>query len=143
MKSGRRGSRELALQGLYQWQLSGAEPGAIEAQLAAAKGSEKSDRAYFSQLLAGSVREAAELRNALEPFIDRRFEELSPIERGIMMIGAYELRHCVEVPYRVVINEAVELAKSYGGTDGFRYVNGVLDKLAAALRPAEVARRRA
>ena len=143
MKSGRRGSRELALQGLYQWQLSGAEPGAIEAQVAAENGFEKSDRGYFSQLLAGSVRDAGELRNALEPFLDRKFEELSPIERGIMMIGAYELKHCSEVPYRVVINEAVELAKSYGGTDGFRYVNGVLDKLAAALRPGEIGKRRA
>jgi transcription antitermination protein NusB len=142
MKSGRRGSRELALQGLYQWQLSGAEPGVIEAQLAAAKGAEKSDRAYFSQLLAGALREADALRAALEPYLDRKFEELSPIERGIMMIAGYELKHCVEVPYRVVINEAVELAKTYGGTDGFRYVNGVLDKLAAALRPDETARRR-
>ena len=143
MRSGRRGSRELALQGLYQWQLSGAEPGVIETQLAAAKGFEKSDRAYFSQLLAGTVNEADQLRIALEPFIDRKFEELSPIERGIMMIGAFELQHCIEVPYRVIINEAIELAKSYGGTDGFRYVNGVLDKLAGALRPDEVARRRA
>jgi N utilization substance protein B len=143
MRSGRRGSRELALQGLYQWQLSGAKPGVIEAQLTAVKGFEKSDRAYFSQLLTGTVREADELRNALEPFIDRKFEELSPIERGIMMIGAFELKHCIEVPYRVVINEAVELAKSYGGTDGFRYVNGVLDKLAAALRPDEIGKRRA
>jgi transcription antitermination protein NusB len=142
MRSGRRGSREFALQGLYQWQLSGAEPATIEAQLAAAKGFDKSDRAYFSQLLAGAVQEADELRRALEPFLDRKFEALSPIERGIMMIGGYELRHCIDVPYRVIINEAVELAKSYGGADGFRYVNGVLDKLAAALRPDEIARRR-
>ena len=143
MKSGRRGSREFALQGLYQWQLSGAEPPAIEAQLATARGFDKCDRAYFSTLLAGAVREAAELRAALEPFLDRKFDELSPIERGVMMIAGYELMRCSEVPYRVVINEAVELAKSYGGTDGFKYVNGVLDKLAAALRPGEIARRRA
>jgi N utilization substance protein B len=142
MRSGRRGSREFALQGLYQWQLSGAEPAVIEAQISTAKGFEKSDRAYFSQLLAGAVQEAAELRDVLQPFLDRKFGELSPIERAIMMIGGFELKHCPEVPYRVVINEAVELAKSYGGTDGFRYVNGVLDKLAAALRPGEVARRR-
>jgi N utilization substance protein B len=141
MKGGRRGSRELALQGLYQWQVARTDAAAIRAQLAGARGFEKSDRPYFALLLEGAIGEAAPLQDALQPFLDRTFEELSPIERGILMLAAYELIHCIEVPYRVVINEAVELAKSYGGTDGFKYVNGVLDKLAGRLRPAEVARR--
>lgn len=137
-KSTRRRSRELALQGLYQWQLSGKEPAMIAAELAESEGFEKSDVAYFRTLLDGAVRNARELEVQITPFLDRRFVELSPIERGILLLSAYELQRELEVPYRVVINEAVELAKIYGGTDGHKYVNGVLDKLAAQLRELEV-----
>ena len=140
-RSGRHRSREFALQGLYQWQLSGTDAAAIERQLSDVKGFDKTDRAYFSALLEGSIRDAQRLEQALQPYLDRKCSELSPIERAILLIAAYELESQPEVPYRVVINEAVELAKSYGGTDGFKYVNGVLDRLAADARPLEVGRK--
>lgn len=142
MRNSRHRSREFALQGLYQWQLAGTDAATIEAQLSAAKGFDKVDHGYFSAILGGAIREAQHLRQALQPCLDRKFEQLSPVERAILLIGGYELEHQPEVPYKVVINEAVELAKSYGGTDGFKYVNGVLDKLAVALRPQEVAEQR-
>ena len=110
----------------------------IAAELAESEGFEKSDVAYFRTLLVGAVRDARELEAQITPFLDRRFVELSPIERGILLLSAYELQRELEVPYRVVINEAVELAKVYGGTDGHKYVNGVLDKLAGQLRELEV-----
>ena len=94
----------------------------------------------FSALLSGSIRESQHLEALLQPYLDRKCSELSPIERAILFIAAYELENELEVPYRVVINEAVELAKSYGGTDGFKYVNGVLDKLAGSTRPNELVR---
>ena len=137
MKTNRRRSREFALQGLYQWQLAGTDPAAIARQLAEAKGFDKVDPEYFKALIEGTVAAAQELEREIAPLLDREFSRLSPVERGILLLGAYELAHRPEVPYRAVINEAVELAKSYGGTDGHKYVNGVLDKLAAQIRPAE------
>ena len=137
-KTSRRRSREFAMQGLYQWQLAGASAATIESQMANAKGFDKIDRAYFSALLEGAIRESERLQTALQPFLDRKVAELSPIERAILLIATYELENQIDIPYRVVINEAVELAKSYGGTDGFKYVNGVLDKLAADKRPLEI-----
>ena len=139
-KTSRRRSREFAMQGLYQWQLAGTDAATIETHMAVAKGFDRIDRPYFSSLLAGSIREAQRLEQSLQPFLDRKCAELSPIERAILFIAAYELENQPDVPYRVVINEAVELAKSYGGTDGFKYVNGVLDKLAADKRQHEIAR---
>ena len=138
MKTDRRRSREFALQGLYQWQLAGTDPATITRQLAEAKGFEKVDAEYFGMLLDGAVAAAADLERDLAPVLDRDFSRLSPVERGILLLAGYELKHRPEVPYRVVINEAVELAKSYGGTDGHKFVNGVLDKLAARLRAGEV-----
>ena len=140
-KTSRRRSREFAMQGLYQWQLAGADAATIESQMAVAKGFDKTDRPYFSSLLAGTIRESGRLEEALQPYLDRKCAELSPIERAILFIAAYELENHADIPYRVVINEAVELAKSYGGTDGFKYMNGVLDKLAADKRPLEIVRR--
>ncbi len=138
MKSSRRRSREFALQGLYQWQLAKTGPETIARQLAEARGFDKLDAAYFSALLEGAIGCARELEHELEPCLDRPFAGLSPIERGILLLAGYELMHQPAVPYRVVINEAVELAKSYGGTDGYKFVNGVLDKLAARVRGPEV-----
>ena len=140
-KSGRRRSREFALQGLYQWQLAGTDAATIEQQMSAAKGFDKTDRAYFSALLAGAIRESQRLEQSLQPHLDRKCAELSPVERAILLLAAYELENQPEVPYKVIINEAVELAKNYGGTDGFKYVNAVLDKLAADKRPLEIANR--
>ena len=140
-RSARRRSREYALQGLYQWLLSGDKgaenAGAIEAHIRETAGFARADSAHFSALLHGSIRNADALRLAIAPHLDRPFAELSPVEHAVLLIGANELAHHPDIPYRVVINESVEVAKSFGGTDGFRYVNGVLDKVAAAVRPNE------
>jgi transcription antitermination protein NusB len=137
-KSSRRRSRELAVQGLYQWQLTHKDPTIIGAELAEMEGYGKSDVEYLRALLHGAIRHAQTLEAAFQPVLDRPFAELSPVERGILLIAGYELLKELEVPYRVVINEAVELAKVYGGTDGHKFVNGVLDKAAAQLREIEV-----
>jgi N utilization substance protein B len=137
-KSTRRRAREFALQGLYQWQLARKEPVTIAAELAENPEFGKSDVGYFRTLLNGAIDNASELEAQMAPFLDRQVSELSPIERSILLLGGYELMRELEVPYRVVINEAVELAKIFGGTDGHKYVNGVLDKLAARLRQIEV-----
>ena len=137
-RSSRRRSREFALQALYQWQLSGDTADTLEKQLREAKGFDKLDEQYFLALLRGAISGVRELEEKLRPFLDRPLKELSPIEHGILLLGAYELANQPDVPYKVVINEAVELAKSFGGTEGHKYVNGVLDKLAAKLRPAEI-----
>jgi transcription antitermination protein NusB len=137
-KSPRRRARELALQGVYQWLVAGGEPDAIDAQLREHEGYEKCDSVHFDALLRGAIERAATLDAALARHVDRKTTELSPVEHGVLLIGAYELQHCLDIPYKVAINEAVELAKGYGGTDGHKYVNGVLDKVAADLRPIEV-----
>ncbi len=142
MKNARHKARELALQGLYQWLLAEEHADEIRTHLAEFKGYDKSDQKYLERLLNGVIADAKELEAAFGPLLDRPVDELSPVERGVLLIGAYELAHVPDVPYKVVINEAVELAKSYGGTDGHKYVNGVLDKLAAKLRAAEVKARR-
>ena len=136
-KSARRRSREFAMQGLYRWLLAGGDAAAVEADLQDLDGFLKSDRAHFDALLNGSIEQAAALDAVLTRHVDRKTTLLSPVEHAVLMIGVYELMHCVEIPYRVAINEAVELAKSFGGTDGHKYVNGVLDKCAAELRPNE------
>jgi N utilization substance protein B len=131
-------AREFALQGLYQWLLNGEDAGAIEAHIREAHGFDKADAAHFDAVLYGTIRQAGELRTELSPLIDRPLAQVSPIEHVALLIGAYELKNHLEIPYRVVINEAVELTKSFGGIDGHKYVNGVLDKLAASVRSVEV-----
>jgi len=143
MKSSRRRAREFAVQGLYQWQLAGHSVDEIVAQLSESTGFAKIDVDYFKVLLEGVVANEAELEKAISPALDRKFDELSPIERGVLLIGAYELIHQAETPYRVIINEAIELAKTFGGTDGHKYVNGVLDKLAQQVRAGETKARAA
>ena len=138
MKSSRRRARELALQGLYQWLLAGTAPATIRAQLAESGGYGRCDARFFDALWHGVTDEFDTLLAAFAPYLDRAPEQLSPIEKCVLAIGAWELLRAPDIPYRVVINEAVELAKAYGGTDGYKYVNGVLDKLAAAQRAAEV-----
>jgi len=141
-RSARRRAREFALQGVYAWLLRGdeglQEAGAIDAHIRSDEEFAEADAAWFKTLLHGVLREAPRLRENFVPYIDRPLEELSPIEHGILLIGSYELMNHLEVPYKVAINEAVELAKSFGGTDGFKFVNGVLDKMAAQVRTAEV-----
>jgi N utilization substance protein B len=136
-RSARRRARELALQGIYEWLVGGQDLAAVEAHIMESDGCDKADRPHLREVLHGVVDGADTLRAQFVDFIDRRPEQLSPIEHGILLIGTYELQQRPEIPYRVVINEAVELAKSFGGTEGFKYVNGVLDKVAARLRPHE------
>jgi transcription antitermination protein NusB len=140
-KSPRHKAREFVVQGLYQWQVGGQDAAAIQVQAEGVAGFDKADRALYDALLDGVLKNADALREVLAPLIDRVWEEVSPIERGILLLGACELKLHPETPYRVVINEAIELAKTYGGTDGHKFVNGVLDKLAPQLRPAEASRR--
>jgi len=137
----RRRAREFALQGLYQWQVAGQDEAAIRAQAEGVAGFDKADGELYGTLL-GEIREHADtLRQDLAPHIDREWPEVSPIEASILLLGACELRYHPETPYRVVINEAIELAKTFGGIDGHKFVNGVLDKAAAVLRPAETQKR--
>ncbi|MDR1064185.1 MAG: transcription antitermination factor NusB [Azoarcus sp.] len=101
------------------------------------------DAGFFTTLLQGAADEAEELRALFAPLLTRAVTELSPVEHALLLLGAFELRHDIETPYRVIINEVVELAKKYGGTDGYKFVNGVLDRLAAGTRPEEVSATRA
>jgi N utilization substance protein B len=119
--------------------LNNEDSGVIDAHIRQAHGFDKADREHFDALLHGAINNSIALREDFAPLIDRTVAELSPIEHAVLLIGAYELKNHIEIPYRVVINEAVELTKSFGGLDGHKYVNGVLDKLAAKLRPNEVA----
>ena len=131
-------AREFALQGLYQWLLNNEDAGAIDAHIREAHGFDKADSEHFNTLLHGAIRDAAILRADLAPLIDRPLDQLSPVEHAALLIGAFELKHHIEIPYKVVINEAVELTKSFGGIDGHKYVNGVLDKFAAKVRQVEI-----
>jgi len=137
--SPRRVSREFALQGVYQWIYTGATASVVLKNLSELEGFEGADNAFLSSELKGTIGEAEDLRTRLEPLADRPWDEVSPIEKAILLIGAWELVHNPEIPYRVTINEAIELGKRYGGTDGHKYVNGVLDRVARLLRPSEAA----
>jgi N utilization substance protein B len=143
MKNSRRRAREFALQAIYQWLVNESSAESLLAQLREQKEFPKADQVLAEALLRGVVGNAEALRQRITPYLDRPIKELSPVEHGLLLLAACELRDQVETPYKVVINEAVELAKSFGGTDGHKYVNGVLDKLAAELRPAEVNERNA
>ena len=134
----RRRAREFIIQGLYQWQVGGQDAAAIQVQAEGVAGFDKADGVLYSTLL-GETRQNAEVLKAdISPHIDRAWDEISPIERCILLLGACELKLHPETPYRVIINEGIELAKTFGGTDGHKFVNGVLDKLAAVLRASEL-----
>ncbi len=136
-KSGRSRAREFALQALYQ-HLVGRNPASdIDAFTRDLSGFNKADAEHYDALLHGCIAEAEALDALIVPLLDRKLAEISPIEHGVLWLGAYEFKHCLDVPYRVVINECIELAKAFGGTDGYKYVNGVLHQLAPQLRPAE------
>jgi len=135
----RRRAREIALQALYAWQLAG---GDALAEARTLEGWERCDQALAEDLILGVTSRAAELEKRIAPALDREFLRLSPVERAILCIGAFELAERGETPFKVVLNEAIELGKSFGGTDGHKYVNGVLEKLAAELRPEEFPRAR-
>ncbi len=135
-------SRSLAIQALYQWQLAGQDVGTIINHFMIEQDEKKFDTGYFDELVRGVPARLNELDLALGSCIDRKIEAIDPVERAILRLGAYELIVHPEIPYRVVINEAVELAKTFGAEKGHRYVNGVLDKAARALRPLEAKARR-
>ena len=117
--------------------LSGSPGGEIDAQLRGAQGYDKADQEHLDALLHGVIKEADIISAELQPCLDRPLEQLSPVERAVLMVAAFEFKHHLDIPYRVVINEAIELTKTFGGSDGHKYVNGVLDKLAVQLRPTE------
>jgi transcription antitermination protein NusB len=140
-KSPRRLSREFALQGVYQWLLAQHYVSDLISDFRQVGGFGRADARLFEVLLRGIVEHHATLAEALTPHVDRPWHDVTPIEKSILFIGGYELVHMPETPVRVVINESIELAKTFGGTDAHKYVNGVLDKLAALARAAELQRK--
>ncbi len=130
-------ARRRALQAVYAWQMSGGEVGQVIAQFAHEQANEIADLEYFDDLVRGVVRHRAQLDEALAGYLDRTVEEVDPIERAVLRLSAYELIHRIDVPYRVVLNEAIEIAKRFGSEHGHTYVNGVLDRAAADWRAAE------
>lgn len=130
-------ARRCAVQALYQWQLTEQTPGQIEAHFLAEEDLQKADTAYFRELVHQIPARIAEIDTALEPLLDRPLAQVDPVERAILRIGAYELMLRSDIPYRIVLNEAVELAKVFGAEQGHRFINGVLDKLARGARPVE------
>ena len=138
-KSARRWSREFALQGLYEFYVAGHDP--VSIRLGAEKQDyfKRADKEFFREMWRGLSEDWEPLVALVQPHIDRPFAQVSPIERSVILIGAWELKNRLDIPYRVAINESVELAKSFGGTDGHKWVNGVLDKVAPLLRADEVA----
>ena len=151
----RRAARQLTLQGLFQWQMTGASIQQIELQIHAAQPDdalesyedisaavEVADLTYFNELLHNIPQSKNELDEHFASLLDRRVDELDLVELAILRIGAYELSKRIDVPYRVVINEGIEMAKRFGATESHKYINGILDKLAARLRTAEVNARR-
>ena len=143
MKNSRRRAREFVLQALYQWLVNESGADLLLAQFKEQKDFAKADQGLVDTLLRGVTADAEALRNRITPYLDRPVKELSPVEHALLLLAACELRDHLQTPYKVVINEAIELAKSFGGTDGHKCINGVLDKLAAELRPDEVNARNA
>ena len=137
-KPARSRAREFAVQALYQHLVGQQDAESIDQFTRGLSGFHKADAVHYDALLHGCIREAAELDKLILPLLDRRIEEISPIEHAVMWIGVYEFQNAPDVPWRVVINECVELAKEFGGTDGHKYVNAVLNGLAPKLRAVEV-----
>ena len=133
----RRKARTLVMQALYQWHISKSEPLEIEAQFHEQNGG-KIDWEYFSEVFLEIAKQQEALDKLISPLLDRELKSLDPVERALLYLGAFELANRIDIPYRVVINECVELAKTFGATDGHKYINGVLDKLAKALRSVEL-----
>lgn len=136
--SARRRARKLALQAIYQWIMSGSPLTDIEAEFHVANNMEKIDVPYFSKLLHGIPKNLAEVDGLYKPFLDREISALNPIELSLLRIGTYEFLYCPEVPYKVVLDEAVSLGKEFGSQDGYRYVNGVLNQVAHQVRTTEI-----
>ncbi|MBR9827203.1 MAG: transcription antitermination factor NusB [Oceanospirillales bacterium] len=138
----RRNARSFALQALYQWSVAGQLVNEIEAQFRVDNDMSATDIKLFCELLRGVTSGSKTLDEAYRPFLDRPLADLDPVELSVLRIGAYELIHRLQVPYRVAINESVELAKVFGATESHKYVNGILDKLAQRVRGEEIRARR-
>ncbi|RJQ47537.1 MAG: transcription antitermination factor NusB [Gammaproteobacteria bacterium] len=139
MSRARSRARQLALQALYQWHVTRQDSAEISAQFAAEQDLRQAEVEYFQELLKNIALHHAELDALYAPLLDRPLDEVDPVECAILRIGAYELQHRPDIPYRVVINEALELAKLFGSAHSHKYINGILDKLARQLRAAELA----
>lgn len=136
--SGKRRARKLALQALYQWLMSGHELSEIEAQFRVANNMEKVDAEYFCRILHGVPAHLSSIEDTIRPFLDRPIEGLNPIELSVLRLGTFELLHCPEIPYRVILDESISLTKEFGSQEGYRYVNGVLNNLARQTRAIEI-----
>jgi N utilization substance protein B len=134
----RRHARQYALQAMYQWQLSGAPIAEIELEFQLEHIQEKTDLPYFKELIYEIPAQITELDNLMQPFLKRPLLELDPIELAVLRLGTYELAKRLDIPYRVAINESLELAKKFGSVEGYKFVNGVLDQLARKLRQIEI-----
>ena len=138
-RAARTRARGFAVQALYQVLVGRNPPEDVDSFTRELSGFNKADSVHFDALLHGCAAQAEALDAHILPLLDRKMTEISPIEHAVLWIGAYEMQHCIEIPWRVVINECIELAKEFGGTDGHKYVNAVLNGLAPSLRPLEVA----
>ncbi|TQV85294.1 transcription antitermination factor NusB [Aliikangiella coralliicola] len=136
--STRKKARRYAVQGIYQWHLSGNDINEIELQFLETINQNKVDIEYFRDILTNTLINVTEIDEILTPYFDREFDEVNPVELAILRLASYELKSRMDIPYKVVINEALELTKTFGATDGHKFVNGILDKLAKQLRPLEV-----
>ena len=136
--SARRKARHFAMQALYQWQIAGANLNAIEAEFHADNDMSKTDVAYFRELLHGVAKNLDEIEGIYSPFLDRNVEDLDPVSRALLRMSTFEMKNRIDVPYKVVINEAVALAKKFGPTDAYKFINGILDKVALQERSVEV-----
>ncbi|MGR6035889.1 MAG: transcription antitermination factor NusB [Candidatus Nitrosoglobus sp.] len=137
MSNNRSKAREAAMQGLYQWQLTGQDVDTIDTEFIIHQDLRGVDQAYFQKLLRGVAQHQCELDGCIEPFLDRPINEVDPVECTILRIGVFEFLFCADIPYRVILNEAIELAKCFGAQHGHRYINGILDKVARKVRATE------
>ena len=139
MKGSRKSSRRSAMQAIYQWQMTGSDSSNVDYKFATDEDSAKIDQAYYQLLVREVTQRASELDAMFSPLLTRPLSEVNPVELAIMRIASYELAYVFEVPYRVVINEAIELAKQFGAEKGHQFINGIVDKLAHQLRKDEIA----
>ncbi len=137
-KAARSRARAFVIQGLYQFIVGKNDLASVDAFTRGLSGFHKIDEAHYNRLLTGCIENHSALNHTLEPYLDRRLSDVSPIELAALWVGVFELLHCPEIPWRVVMNEAVELAKEFGGTDGHKFVNGILNQAAHAIRAVEV-----
>ena len=138
MSYARTNARQTAVQALYQWQMTGQTPDEIEQQFYLNGHFKNVQRSYFKELLHGVPLQLSKVDGAMTEFVDRAINEIDPVERAILRIGVYELLNRPDVPYKVILNEGINLAKRYGATEGHKYVNGILDKVAQKYRPDEI-----